>query len=855
MRLKSPIAGVLLACVGLVSTSSCVSDPILPSQSELFNREFIKNFGISDPNHDWNHSKRVNVTVSTNSPTNISISASIDGNNYLFGTFLGVNGTKELGVDIPKGVSEIIVSGGSISLKAKDGDRLNFSNASSRVLADVVDDPFVKVTSLASQQDKWMVIPWLNGTIFRRKMPEDYYNADREGVSPDFMFRNDEATPVTFIVRPLFWQTSRKHKLGIFYYNAAGEKVHLPIWEMTKTDTYSDDLLYGKAIADVKYVRVPVADFQSYMNEYNLTMSKLSANDNFDKNCSSADDRDMTKACRKYLNDVLPVLQGRTDGKKFNFVYRWKFLTEEEGGKDDLLIVYTYFNYHDLTGPGGGNNPTGQWPTTDGAIPENPIPSEKPEENKYYAIVSKGIEITIQPGLLYGFYLEDQDDSTKRYYSTRSENNDPGWYPVGERNEEDRYTQFEKRGKASYAATWVGTKYNWRYLAFEDWNAPDSGFSSEMKDLNDMVFIIEESNPTSTLIDIEHGDKIKPNIPYEWVVATEDLGTTDDFDFNDLVFGVSNFKLAEDGETATVDVRALASGGTLPIYLCYTDINGDKIRLNDGKEFHSWFEGSHSSSQIINASGYRAKGQTITITVPKDFAMSCCQKVDNPGQNGNMGGFSVEVEKDGRVVNEIHAPNLDNSVEYEAPQMICVPMDWCWPTERTHILEVYDLFDDWVGNATGFENWHDTRTEGKYFVRTDIPKPVPSKPTPDKPWGDNEDNNPTVPSEGEASVDGPNKVYIGWDIYEYKVTIPTSWLKVKTDIEFTKSGNNNIVIFSKQLSSWDDNLKIKEIDGSGYRWTLTTEDITKLGDCISGENYILYIYINGPDITKITIRN
>ena len=134
------------------------------------------------------------------------------------------------------------------------------------------------------------------------------------------------------------------------------------------------------------------------------------------------------------------------------------------------------------------------------------------------------------------------------------------------RNENDDYSKFVQDGQASYAASWVGTKYAWRYLAFEDWPST-SGFESKMADLNDLVFIIDESEPYSTLIDIEHGDKI--SAPWEWVVAAEDLGTTDDFDFNDVVFGVSNYKEDADGK-ATVDVRALASGGTLPVYLCYT---------------------------------------------------------------------------------------------------------------------------------------------------------------------------------------------------------------------------------------------------------------------------------------------
>lgn len=841
MQLKVPFA-LVLAGMGL-AVASCTTDEITVPKSELYTREFIKQFGVFDPNHDWNHSQRVNVTVTTSTPTDIKIYASVNGTRYLFGTFLGVNGSRDLGVDIPKGVTHVIVNGGGQSIKVQSGAKINLSGAKSRVIADN-NDSYVKSKSLHSEEDKWMVIPWLNGTIFRRKMPEDFYNADREGVSPDFMFRNNESTPISFIVRPLYWQTSRRHKLGIFYYDESGEKVHVPIWEMSKVSEYSEDLLYAIAKTDVKYVRVPVSEFEKYMTKYGVVRSKLGAEDNFDSKCTSADDRDMTKACREYLEDVLPPLEGRTDGKKFNYVYRWKFLTNEdvEGGEGDLLIVYTYFNYKITKGPGGSNNPWGQWPTPEGGVPDNPIPSDNPDENDYNAIVSKGIEVTIAPGLLYGFYIEDATDESKRYYSTRSENKAAGWYPVGERDENDHYTQFEQRGQASYAATWIGTKYNWRYLAFEDWDSNGSTFTSEMKDLNDLVFILEETDVAPTIIDIEHGDKV--SMPYEWVVACEDLGATDDFDFNDVVFGVSNYQ--EDAEgNATVDVRALAAGGTLEIYLMHEKVDGPI----GNKEFHQWFKSS--SLNPVNVGGKATtKGETFQVPVEKGFTMTCCHVIGE--DETNMGGFYVRVKKSGSDAKDydIKAPNLTKNAQNEAPQMICVPMDWKWPTERTHIVSVYDLFDDWVVNEESCPNWHANPKEGGYTVRTDLPNPLPSPGD----WG-NQGGNQGGEDEKEASVEGPEKVNIGWDINKYKIKIPKTWLKVNSTMDFMgTTRNENITIFNQELSSWENEFLIHTVPANVSTWTLTSEDIEKLSNCIDGDYYVIYAYMNNPEITKIIVR-
>ncbi|MDE6116460.1 MAG: DUF4842 domain-containing protein [Duncaniella sp.] len=239
-------------------------------------------------------------------------------------------------------------------------------------------------------------------------------------------------------------------------------------------------------------------------------------------------------------------------------------------------------------------------------------------------------------------------------------------------------------------------------------------------DLNDLMFLFETGTRPSNVVD---EDEPEDELCYEWIVAAEDLGNTDDFDFNDVVFGVGNFKLSEDGETATVDVRALASGGTLPVYLYHNEVQV-------GGEFHSWF-GDYPTSTVINATGTAsAKGKTETVTVNKDFTMACCQLVD--GTPNNMGGFTIHViGKDGTEITEITAPNLSTNEENFAPQMICVPTHWLWPTERTHISNPYPNFKQWVENQGSCTDWHEN-PQGGVIVRTDIPA---NTTKPDGGWG------------------------------------------------------------------------------------------------------------------------
>jgi hypothetical protein len=185
--------------------------------------------------------------------------------------------------------------------------------------------------------------------------------------------------------------------------------------------------------------------------------------------------------------------------------------------------------------------------------------------------------------------------------------------------------------------------------------------------------------------------------PLAWIIAAEDLGHND-FDFNDVVFGVINYKVS--GYKGTVEIVPLAAGGTRPIHILY---KGKEI---DGGEFHSWFEGNHTSATPINVGGYSAKGISRTLEVGTDFTMSC---VDG---ESNMGGFAIRVDKPGEQTSTtINAPDFNAGV-LEAPQMICVPQTWQWPSEQTPITDAYRDFTAWCADQTAATDWHTRPEEG-----------------------------------------------------------------------------------------------------------------------------------------------
>lgn len=104
MRYRQLLSLALTASVGAaVILTGCSAEPILPSKSEEYSREFIKNFGVFDRTHDWNHATRTTVDITTTRPTDVKIIADYDGKRYIFGSYTNVDGQKTLDVDIPQG--------------------------------------------------------------------------------------------------------------------------------------------------------------------------------------------------------------------------------------------------------------------------------------------------------------------------------------------------------------------------------------------------------------------------------------------------------------------------------------------------------------------------------------------------------------------------------------------------------------------------------------------------------------------------------------------------------------------------------------------------------------------------------
>ena len=147
-------------------------------------------------------------------------------------------------------------------------------------------------------------------------------------------------------------------------------------------------------------------------------------------------------------------------------------------------------------------------------------------------------------------------------------------------------------------------------------------------------------------------------------IMCEDLGATDDFDFNDVVFDVYN---EWDGAVITLH----AAGGTLPITVA-------------GKNVHEAF----GTNEMVNT----GKGATCPVVI---FRVS--QRYDD---------FKVPV-----VVSGSNGTWTLNAETGEAPQMFAVPTSVKWTKERTNIKDAYPQFIDYVRDANN-SKWHESPAEG-----------------------------------------------------------------------------------------------------------------------------------------------
>lgn len=310
------------------------------------------------------------------------------------------------------------------------------------------------------------------------------------------------------------------------------------------------------------------------------------------------------------------------------------------------------------------------------------------------------------------------------------------------------------------------------------------------KDMNDILLLVDADVRTDqgVIEDIEE---------QSFIIACEDLGNTGDYDFNDVVFKVSHV-----GGSDKLNIIPLASGGTLPVELHYTDQNGNKHNIctfkpngsNTDLDFHKLIdpnatmkENSFNPYQPLNVRKGQPiiPGDTITITVPTDYTINENQFTVEVKKGY---GTSVYIEQGSIYIDE----NMKDSAHNKAPQMMILPGNWNWPTEGTLILDAYPDFGGWTRNEEASAFWYNNRmtkhlvdytsTEGE---GEDTPGGGEGGQEPDEPDYTSVD----IPVYVDGNSQGTLTTYKHPTYHNEVIDLPSSW--------FSNQGNT-ITLVAKQ---------------------------------------------------------
>jgi len=333
-----------------------------------------------------------------------------------------------------------------------------------------------------------------------------------------------------------------------------------------------------------------------------------------------------------------------------------------------------YMLYYNATAnTSEGLNALTTWEVLNTAKPSNPDAYDRKTWTDFLAdetayVLSKPFEIELTKGQFAILWITPPSDGNT--YTSEHEN-----------NYEDDYAVI------CYDVATTENGYG-KIIGFEDklagTTAPDTDY-----DYNDIVLYTEAA------VENEEAEQA------EYFIAIEDLGDTDDFDFNDVVMSVKHTS-----GTTTATVTLYAAGGTLPVEVAY---NGTTV----WEEVHGAF--GKSSTCLINTDAGTYRGVTFT-----DYA----NNVDPVSKIITVAdGFSIA--KDAKAFTFTVTPDAGETIEITpdngraAPQAIVLTSksSWKWPLERISVLEAYDKDElkTWIGDRTVGEGWTENYDESKVY--------------------------------------------------------------------------------------------------------------------------------------------
>lgn len=620
---------------------------IQPDPVEDFTRSFVQTFGPFRA-ESWSEAVSTGITVRTGGVNSLRIVADIEGTRYMFADLGHLEGEVAIPINIPRYVKEVIlVVDDEREIKAKPGATVSLDKGTSRSI----------------MNSTYGSIDWKSfGTLTK----------------PNFAPNMEPGTDSTLY---------RKVKF-------TGQQLNKILWANNK-------FLTGK-----KENFDPSIDKRFYGSKYQV------------------------KTANKCAVTVYPLYwqpnrYGESDYLVGIYFFKGSGTTAATIEMHDLFMVKDRMTVCDANGQ--NENPVNAAsPFTQGSLTES--------DN----IASTGYTVTFDNGssyIFFGFYvksglkgssregfgIECEHISFQDYrYNSHEWRSDNAWAVNME------YFDYSYSGCASASGAvitstdlthldttesgGIDTKFNYDASIYTrhstsynilGFTAPPTGYDTDLPDFSDCVLMIDAFGDGGRREMASRGEGVSL---FPWYLAAEDLGGSEDWDFNDLIVTIYDVTTdltkkycSSNGYYPVpsvfgrrIVVEPVATGATLPVYLMYegavckdVDLKHTIVDLKHsldnfqtgtyviGTEIHKWLGGGDDYSQFINVQGdytdASPRGRAVSFCVPvvKDadgnaVSFNPAQLLQQVGENNQtMRGFWVLVDKDNTYKSTLQNPDFD----------------------------------------------------------------------------------------------------------------------------------------------------------------------------------------------------
>ncbi len=266
----------------------------------------------------------------------------------------------------------------------------------------------------------------------------------------------------------------------------------------------------------------------------------------------------------------------------------------------------------------------------------------------------------------------------------------------------------------------TGLHYDGYYLAFDYEMHKDPGTVND----GEITDIPCDGYYSNWIVKLSPGNPQWKDVTWHRVMC-EDLGSTDDYDFNDLVFDVYYTGTGTDADPYIAHIRIQASGGTLPIHIGYDEdryethclLQGDDVEYNASTKLYS----------PINV-GFSSVRGPVTAD-PVDITLNMTELAKDKSKATDPDYIPIYVNKFTSDERKRFVLPITSRTD-AAPQKICIDGEKQpnankvrWMKERQQIEDTYTNFSKWVNVETspydyGKENdWTQTglQNEGNLY--------------------------------------------------------------------------------------------------------------------------------------------